>query len=246
MPKRYPSDSDFARSQLLQASLNQTQQQVTAGKTSYLNDAQLAELNTFVEAFTTAVDNTNKALGTRVREVEEKDAVIGKLISYIRDFWEVLIRRTYREEHSVEVLRLYGLTTEGARPNPSREADWLTWAKTILEGELQAVEAGYPPMQNPDTTGLSTLLSQAQKEVADVTIADTAYQEAQQTLANLRPQAQAWEDEIVAQVLHGTRQLEPSAQRRVARRYGVRYAYLPDEPVDDGDTDGVVLGENGR
>lgn len=246
MPRRYRSDSDFARSQLLQASLSQTQQQVTAGQTSYLDDAQLAELDAFVEAFTTAVDNTKQALGTRVREVQEKDAVMGKLISYIRDFWEVLVRRTYREEHSVEVLRLYGLTTEGARPKPSREADWLAWAQTILEGELQAVEAGYPPMQNPDAAGLSTLYAQAKKEVADVTKADTAYQEAQQILANLRPQAEAWEEEIVAQVLHGTRHLEPSAQRRVARRYGVRYAYLPDEPIDDGDSDGVVLGENGR
>lgn len=246
MPRRYPSESDFDRNQLLQASLSQTQQQITEGQTSYIEVKQLAELEAFAGEFKTAVENARQTLGTRVREVEEKDAVVSKLISYIRDFWEVLLRRTYREEHSVEVLRLYGLTIEGVRPNPSREADWLTWAQTILEGELQAVESGYPPMQNPDAAGLSTLLSQAKKEIADVTKADTTYQEAQQVVAKLRPQAQAWEDEIVAQVLHGTRHLEPSAQRRVARRYGVRYAYLPDEPVDDGDSDGVILGGNGR
>ncbi len=103
-----------------------------------------------------------------------------------------------------------------------------------MQGDAEAVAAGYPPMANPSAAELQAVLETARSEVGDVAVADRAYDQAQAAVAALRAEADDWVAEVMGQLRLHLRRQEPPSQRRIMRTYGARFRYLPGEPEDEG------------
>lgn len=160
MPRVRLPESDEGRLQLLNKTLETAAVDANAGR-YYLPESLATEVSTFLTDQTDP--NTGEPVpGYRVRvqqliakraatskEVEDADKAEAVLETYIRDFWEVLKRRTFRLGHSVAVLNHYDLPQDGSLPVLSTRADRQTWAGKIRDGEPAAAAAGFPAMANP-------------------------------------------------------------------------------------------------
>jgi len=198
-------------------------------------DAKLlpAEVRTKVEVFLPAyrplVDAVNKATAGRAKEVDEKDVAFAELGVNVRDFFEVLKRRTVREKHNVSVLVHYGLPQSGDLPALDREDDVESAAAGIVSGETAAVAAGFPAMANPSATEVKEALDAYRKESGEVTPADAAVRQAQLAAARLRPQADELIGDVKDELTHALRKQEGPAQRRVLRLFGFKFTPSPGE-----------------
>jgi hypothetical protein len=200
---------------------------------AYLPQSLLTELAALVPIFETALMRTDETLAGRIRETAERQSALARLETYVRDYWQGLLRRTAREGHSVEVLRMHGLPVDGQLPHPTRDEEWLIWAERIVAGDAQAVAAGLPPMANPASAEVQTVLDQASTEAADVSEADRVYDEAQAALSELRGQASDLIDQVVTYLQLALRKLDPSSQRRIMRTYGVVFVTYEGEVLPE-------------
>lgn len=75
-------------------------------------------------------------------------------------------------------------------------------------------------------------LTDAIRERGEVTPVDRDLQALRERLRGLRPQAQVVVDDLVDELRHSTRRLEPGTAREVMRSYGLTYETLPGEPAD--------------
>ncbi len=200
---------------------------------AYLPESLLAEVAALTTALAVALEQINETLAARIKETRERRAALERLTIYVRDYWQGLVRRMRRENHSAEVLRLHGLSTEGQSPHPTRGEEWILWAERLVAGDALAVSAGLPPMCNPTSVEVQTVLEQARAEAANVAEADRAYDEAQAALSALRGQADDLIDLVVAHLRLALRSFDPSSQRRIMRTYGVVYATRQGEALPE-------------
>jgi len=191
----------------------------------YIPQSLLTEVTGLVPIFGAAFSKVDMAMAGRVKETTERREILGKLQTYVRDYWQGLLRRTARENHSVEVLRMHGLPAEGSLPNPTRNQEWIVWAERVVAGDAAAVgseeEPGLPPMCNPTSAQVQAVMEQAKAESADVSEADRALDDAQAALAELRGQADDLIDQAVMFLQLNLRKLDPPSRRRIMRTYGV-------------------------
>ncbi len=200
---------------------------------AYLPQPLLTEIAALTPALEAAITETDAKFAGRIKETGERQVALARLQTYVRDYWQGLIRRTARENHNVEVLRMHGLAVEGYLPNPSRDEEWILWAERLIAGDAAAVAAGLPPMCNPTSTEVQTVLDQARSEAADVPQADRLYDEAQAALANLRSPADDLIDQVITYLQLSLRKLDASSQRRIMRTYGVVFAAYEGEELPD-------------
>lgn len=90
-------------------------------------------------------------------------------------------------------------------------------------------------MVNPSAAQLQAVLAATMTKAEDVAMADRAYDEAQEAVAALRPQADELIEEVMAELRFNLRKKEPPSQRRIMRTCGARFRYLEGEPVDPDD-----------
>ncbi|NKQ35550.1 MAG: hypothetical protein HF973_08040 [Chloroflexi bacterium] len=114
--------------------------------------------------------------------------------------------------------------------------------RSLIQGDAAAVAAGFPAVVNPSVTELQTALAAAETAVNDIALYDRAYDDAQKSLADLRPQADDLCQRIVSELRFTLYNLDPASQRRVMRTYGARYRLRPGEALD-GDLPGDVVPE---
>ena len=105
----------------------------------------------------------------------------------VRDFFEVVKRRTYRMNHLVEVLRFYNMTSNADLPRLKSEIEILDAAVEIVTGDAKAVEACYPAMQNPTAAEVEEQLSLTRKEISDLAPADRALNKVQKEMRTCVP-----------------------------------------------------------
>jgi hypothetical protein len=151
----------------------------------------------------------------------------------VRDFFEVLKRRTYRLDHPVEVLRLYNLTLTADLPSLKSEADYLDAAVKIVTGDRDAVEDGYPAMQNPSAEEIEVQLRNTRKEIGDLAPADRVLNKVQKDLSDMREPVDELIRDIADYLQFALRKKTASNARRTIRTYGFKYRYLQGEPVED-------------
>lgn len=232
MPSIKRPRSDPARLACLRRMAETGAQDQQQGR-AYLPEPLLAEIGDLTAVFETALEQVSETLAARIKETRERQAALERLSLYVRDYWQGLSRRTRRENHSAEVLRLHGLSVEGRLPHLRRGEDWLVWAERLVAGDALAVSAGLPPMCNPTSAEVQTALEQAKAETANVAQADRAYDEAQAALSELRRQADDLIDRAVAHLRLALRGFDPASQRRIVRTYGVVYAARRDEALPE-------------
>jgi hypothetical protein len=108
-------------------------------------------------------------------------------------------------------------------------------AVEVIAGDAEAVAAGYSAMVNPSIAELQVGLTAAQREADEVAPADRAYDEAQEAVAALRPQADELIQDVMDELRFHLRKRDAPSQRRIMRTYGVSFSYLPGEPADPDD-----------
>lgn len=186
-------------------------------------------INTFVTGYEPVVQAGAAAEAGRAKEVKEKDAAQEKLGTYTRDFFEVLKRRTEREEHNVAVLVHYGLTQAGDVPKMRAADDLVKAANSIVTGEIAAVAAGFPAMTNPSAVQVDAMLQSFTKESGEVKPADEKVRAAQAAAGALRDGADDLISDAKDEVSHALRKEDAPTIRRVLRQLGYTFTPKPGE-----------------
>ena len=241
MPKYRAPQSDIGRLAFMNKAIATSAIDQAKG-TAYLDAVLLADLTAHYTAYNTAYAETEAALSKRVGETAESNAALETLKMYVSHLWTTIGNRAQRLNLSAGVFRYYGLNQDGSRPNVSntREA-WIELAKQIVQGDAQAVTAGFAPAVEPTALELQAVLDSAIAEANDAVSADRDYDLAQARLAEFRPRADELIQEVRDVIMFATRRMDAPSQRRILRSYGATYRYLPDEAVDPDDTNADVV-----
>lgn len=232
MPTYQPPHADADRHTLLNKIPATDAGDRLAGK-PLLEEALVAEITEFLTDFNPAHDAIAGSLSHRMKEVREREEARAKLDTHVRDFWEGLKRRAHRTGQPAEVLTFYGLPADGTVPGMSAFDALVGFADRIVKGEVDAVAAGFPAMANPSAAEVAAVLAEARLEAKDVPTADRQYDDAQAAIAALRPEADRLIEEGIAALRYQLRRMDAPSQRRVQRRYGYTFAYLPGEPTEE-------------
>lgn len=232
MPTYVVPQGDAARLFFLKSTLNAGPQDTQAGN-AYVDADTLTAIGTFTPRFESAYHIVNTRLAERIRETQGKTSALADLETYVRDFWEVLKRMVVRRKLSLALLAYFGLGQDGSVPKSAGETSWLDFAAQIEKGAAEAVAAGYPAMSNPSAADVVEALTRAQAELNQVSGFDRAYDQAQEDVAELRVQADAHIQEVMAQLRFTLRKKDEPSQRRIMRSYGAKFAYGPGETPDE-------------
>ncbi|MBI9060283.1 MAG: hypothetical protein JEZ01_21125 [Labilibaculum sp.] len=232
MPFLEHPKSDAARLELMDRCIT-TSEQDNATEVKLLPKQLVAELTKRSAEFRTVSTESNASMSARQKETREKNEAKQNLEVVVRDFFEVVKRRTYRMNHPVEVLRFYNMTSNADLPRLKSETEILDAAVEIVTGDAKAVEAGYPAMQNPTAAEVEEQLSLTRKEISDLAPADRALNKVQKEMRNMREPIDEMIRDIADCLQFALRKETASNARRIIRLYGFKYRYLQGEPIDE-------------
>ncbi len=216
--------SDNGRTHVLQTALQTAQSDTEKGE-NYISEPTLQSILAFLPGWEQKLLQVNQFLSVREKETREKNTSVQFLNLVIRDVWEVLKRRVSRMQQPAEVLTYYQLPLSGIVPKSTKEKDLLAMAAKIIDGDAKAVEAGYVAMVNPSVAELQTALDAANKELSEIAPADRNYDNAEEEVSNLRPQADNLIADVVDELRFNLRKRDGGSQRRIIQRYGVEINY---------------------
>jgi hypothetical protein len=231
MPSFDAPRSDANRLLFLKKSLEMGRKDADSGL-SLVDKDTLDAVEAFIMRFEPVYLNLNAALAQRIKETGEKTSALTDLQTWVRDFWEVGKRRVYRLKLSTALLAYYGLAQDGTVPKSTSETGWLDFAAQIVKGDADAVAAGYPPMINPSAAEVAAQLVMARAEAGQVGGTDRVYDQAQEAVAALRPEADTLIQEIADQLRFNLRKKDEPSQRRIMRSYGAHFTYASGETPD--------------
>ncbi len=232
MPFLYYPKSDAKRLEFMDRCSKTTDQDTALGN-NFLPANIIALLSTMSVDFRAISTESNSSMSAKQKETREKNEAKDKLDVVVRDFFEVVKRRTYRLDHPVEVLRFYNLTSNGDLPYIKNEVEILDAATKIVTGDAKAVEAGYPAMENPTAAEVEAELILTRKEISDLAPADRALNKVQKDLSDMREPVDEMIRDIADCLQFALRKETASNARRTIRTYGFKYRYLQGEPVDE-------------
>ncbi len=119
---------------------------------------------------------------------------------------------------------------------------WIPIGQNAINGDAEAVAAGFPPMSNPSAAEVQLLLDNATAEAGEADAADRVHDKSQAAVAGLRVSVNKMIDDIMAELRFRLRDEDKAGQRRIMRTYGATFNYLEGEPVDTDDQGvGVVV-----
>lgn len=234
--------SDNGRLTFLKQTEKTAGQDIAAGN-DYLSQETLDRITAFIPDFEKAVNTVTLTSTRRAKEIKEQNQALENIQMYVRDLWATLRRRVKRLDLPTSVLKYYRLPLDGTIPYPNTRKEWLVLSTQVIEGDADAVAAGYAPMSDPSVAELREILDVAELEVADVTKSDREYDLAQAVAAELRPQADGLITEVMDELRYRLRKLDGGSNRRIMRTYGANYRYLQGEPVDE---DEAIDTDNGE
>lgn len=232
MPKIVYPRSDQDRIYLLdkciataKSNLNQAQQT--------LNLEMIQKLENFLNTYESEYSKTSEASVDLLKETREKNKTLTELDLIVRDFFEVLRRRRRRKNHPKEIYTLFGLHLNGHNPKLTRHTEIISAAQSIVTGDKNAVQKGYPPMLNPSVEEVEEILNIAEKEFYEVAPADRILAGQQKKLRSFRNEADKLIRETALVIRFALRNNTPSNQRRIMKLYGFRYRYSKHEKVEE-------------
>lgn len=222
--------SDNGRTHLLQT----TEKTAQGDGENYVSAITVQAITAFLITWVEKLLQVSKFLSVREKEIREKNVAVDYLDLVMRDVWEVQKRRRKRLDLPAEVLTYYGLPLSGIVPNIGKDKDMLTMAAKMVKGDAEAVLAGFDPIVNPSAAELETALDAAKKELSEVAPADRKYDEAEEALAKLRPEADELIKDVIDELKFNLRKRDAASQRRIIQSYGVEISYTNGSgPVDD-------------
>jgi len=239
MPYYVAPETPEDRLHVFGETLKFTAAEIAATRPAPVTAATITGVTAFVAVFEPLVKALTEKLGDRSREVGESVAAKTQLEITVRDYVEVLKRRTRRKGHAVAVLIKHGLPESGDAPNLDSWAALKQTAKALIDGDALST-AEYGAMQNPSAAELQAALDQAQEEHEDVAPADSAVQAAQNALAAQAETAKYWIEEIRYDALNFARREDDAGQRRLLRKLGYTFKTLPGETPEDNSDQGSV------
>jgi hypothetical protein len=216
--------SDNGRTSVLSKAL-ETAKTDKGNNQHFISDETLYSVESFLPEWVACVTVVNKFLSLREKEVREKNIATHQLETVVRDLWDVAKRRIRRRKEPAEVLSYYQLPLSGIVPKFLKEKELLAISAKVIEGDQQAVAAGYPAMANPDALELKEALDIAQKEISDVAPADREYDQAEEAVEKLREQADLLISDIVDELKFNLRRKDAASQRRIILSYGIEIDY---------------------
>ncbi len=108
-------------------------------------------------------------------------------------------------------------------------------AAKMVKGDEEAVLAGFDPIVNPSAAELQTALDAAKKELGEVAPVDRKYDEAEEEVAKLRPEADELIKDVIDELKFNLRKRDGSSQRRIIQSYGVEIRYTNGSVPEDDD-----------
>ena len=215
----------------LQRIVTTGRQDLAAGR-PLIDAATLDQIDAFLADWTPKLQLVTRRRSEHTQELHEALAVRRTLAVYVRDAWEVQKRRIAREGLPSALLALYGLPQDGRVPQGIRVDDWPIWAEKLIHGDAAAVAQGYAPLANPSAAEIAAKLALTQQETPEVTVADRAWDEAQEAVARGRIIARGLIREAMAQIRFNLRRESNESVRRVMRLYGAQFRSSR-QPIED-------------
>lgn len=216
--KRY---SDNGRTHVLQTTVKTAK----SDGDNYVSATTVQDITNFLPNWNLKLEQVSQFLSVREKEVREKNIAMGFLDRIVRDVWEVEKRRVKRLDLPTEVLTYYQLPLNGNVPKTIKRKELLALAANMIQGDKEAVLAGFDPIVNPSAAELQTALDAAEKESAEVAPADRNFDEAEEEVSNLRPAADNLISDVVDEMKFNLRKRDRASQRRIIQSYGVEIDY---------------------
>ncbi|MGE4288407.1 MAG: hypothetical protein AB7E36_06945 [Salinivirgaceae bacterium] len=231
MPKITFPTSDQDRLVLLQK-IGATAAQDQSKGLNYLSEETLQKVNTQLPGLQTAYSALAAKFSHRSQEAAERDGALSQLEVYVRDAWDGIKRRVRRNKEPAQVLALYKLPLSGDIPKITNREAWVEMAKSIILGDAEAVNQGYPAMTSPTSTEIQAMVDNALLESNQAVAADREYDTAQAAMEPLRTSVGELFKDVYAELQFNLRKLDAPSQRRIIKTYGFRYYYQPGEPAE--------------
>ena len=185
MPTLAKPRSDRDRLELLEKSLETGKQELLANRT-YIFENTINELQTFIPIFMADYMELIGKKGKILKETAEQRDAFADLKTYCRDMSSVAKKRISRLKQPPAVFSFYMMTQNGEITYPTNMEQWLTLANKLIQGDAEAVKAGYPAMSNPSAVELQVILDSTQSEYNDAAMADRDHDIVQENLAKHR------------------------------------------------------------
>ena len=229
LPKPQDQDQDQTPKQDLAQNSDQDQDQPIqeSGYVTYL----VNDIRALLPRFNEALAHYHQSSQSYRKAAAHRRKLGTRLKSSVRDFWQVLKKRTRRLEHPSYILGEFTYPQLKTSPAEVNDIDAVKiLAQTFISGDATLVQQGYPAMANPSAQELQTLLHQLQ-ERQNVEEADILYQKAQTRFNGCTKGAI-----LLQRLLNHTLQavyahLRPGQLRRLMSHYGFAF---PDDPKPGG------------
>jgi len=236
MPHLYRPESDKQRLHALTEAKNKYDAtlapQRAFGIPTYLR------LETFLPIYKDKLQQRGSALSQQARSVATISPKRRMLRLYIGHYIIGLDNAILRQELPASDRAYYQLPTGSrALPKLTTDDDLLLWAKRVVDGENARVAADGVPLTNPTAIQVSDHLVAFRPLVEDLTTRKTAYDDAQEAVAALWPEADELLKDIWDEVLFHFRKDDPPSLRRKAREWGLVYKETKKKALEEGDTD---------
>ena len=176
------------------------------------------------DSFETVLTRQGEAYGLRrnlAGVIREKGFKLSRCVHHV---WTSLEHTRQRLELPDGFLEIYRYPVDAGRPKAFRPKRLVQIAKGIIAGSVQAEAAGYPPLLSPSIEDLRVFLEGLEQAIIDHHLADLAYQQIQLETQSLRKQFRELVYLMNRHLRHELRAYEPSARRRIMRKFGFRYS----------------------
>jgi len=222
MPSYERPRTDTQRLALLQqAALAGQSGGAEGGVAGYLSPATLKRLNTFLTTYRTQLQQWQALDGQRRDARLACDEPLAQVEVQIRTLWSALRLQVRRRQQSAAIYTFYGLNQQGRRAHPKGRAPWLLLAQQIQAGDDAAMAAGYAGMLNRHQLDEAILALSA--TLTQLATLEQSYQQAYQTLQGTRTRADQLCKEVVSELRHALRNLDPPQRRQIMRSYGLTF-----------------------
>jgi hypothetical protein len=200
---------------------------------AYLSPDKVAQVGNFVPQLAPAYQSYQSYESARMNAIGAAAAALADVNKICRAIWRVVKARTQRGGLPYAVRLYYGLPANGRYPKVRRQHEWLTVADIIVQGEAQAVAAGYPALLEPTIESLQTALSAARTAVNQREAAKSAFETPADALIALRLEADSLIADVMGELRYALRQETAAHRRDIMRSYGARFAQKSEDTPEE-------------
>lgn len=236
MPHLHRPETDKQRYAALTAA--KAKYETTAAPLRAFSTATYNRLVVFLPIYKAKLQQRSTALSQQAKGVSVIGPKRRMLRLYIGHFIIGLDNAILRQELPASVRAYYQLPT-GSRtlPKLTTDDDLLLWAQRVVNGEDARIAAGGAALTNPTATQVNDQLIGFEPLVEDLSTRKTAYDDAQEAVAALWPEADELLKDIWDEVLFHFRKDDPPSLRRKAREWGLVYKDIK-QKAEEGDNTG--------